>query len=90
MSTSIPSSSDQMCQFDVVAVGASAGGVEALHVVVSSLPASFPAAMLIVQHMDPCHKSLLAGPPGPALSLAREASVGWRIDPRSDGVHRAT
>src|SRR5262245_10129819 len=42
-------------------MGSSAGGVEALHVVVSSLPAGFPAAMLVVQHMDPRHKSLLAG-----------------------------
>ena len=48
-------------QFDVVAIGASAGGVEALHVVVSTLPAGFPAAVLIVQHMDPRHKSMLAG-----------------------------
>jgi two-component system, chemotaxis family, protein-glutamate methylesterase/glutaminase len=48
-------------QFDVVAVGASAGGVEALHVVVSALPVSFPAAVLVVQHMDPRHKSMLAG-----------------------------
>jgi len=47
-------------QFDVVAIGASAGGVEALHVVVSTLPADFPAAVLIVQHMDPRHKSMLA------------------------------
>jgi two-component system chemotaxis response regulator CheB len=48
-------------QFDVVAMGASAGGVEALHIVLSTLPAGFPAAVLIVQHMDPRHKSLLAG-----------------------------
>ena len=46
--------------FDVVAIGASAGGVEALHVVVNSLPADFPAAILIVQHMDPRHRSRLA------------------------------
>lgn len=46
--------------FDVVAIGASAGGVEALHVVVQSLPVDFPAAVLVVQHMDPRHRSLLA------------------------------
>jgi two-component system chemotaxis response regulator CheB len=46
--------------FDVVAIGASAGGVEALHVVINSLPADFPAAVLIVQHMDPRHRSHLA------------------------------
>jgi two-component system chemotaxis response regulator CheB len=48
-------------QFDVVAVGASAGGVEALHAVVSALPADFPVPVLVVQHMDPRHKSMLAG-----------------------------
>jgi two-component system chemotaxis response regulator CheB len=48
-------------QFDVVAIGASAGGVEALHTVAAALPASFPVPVLIVQHMDPRHKSLLAG-----------------------------
>jgi len=48
-------------QFDVVAIGASAGGVEALHAVVSALPGDFPVPVLIVQHMDPRHKSMLAG-----------------------------
>ena len=48
-------------QFDVVAIGASAGGVEALHAVVTGLPGDFPVPILIVQHMDPRHKSMLAG-----------------------------
>jgi two-component system chemotaxis response regulator CheB len=48
-------------QFDAVAIGSSAGGVEALHVVVSALPVDFPATVLIVQHMDPRHRSMLAG-----------------------------
>jgi len=46
--------------FEVVAVGSSAGGVEALHVVVESLPARFPAAVVVVQHLDPHHESVLA------------------------------
>jgi two-component system, chemotaxis family, protein-glutamate methylesterase/glutaminase len=48
-------------QFDVIAIGASAGGIEALHTVAASLPGDFPVPVLIVQHMDPRHKSLLAG-----------------------------
>jgi two-component system, chemotaxis family, protein-glutamate methylesterase/glutaminase len=51
---------DTQPQFDVVAIGASAGGIEALHTVVAALPASLPVPVLIVQHMDPRHKSLLA------------------------------
>jgi two-component system, chemotaxis family, protein-glutamate methylesterase/glutaminase len=47
--------------FDVVAIGASAGGVEALHVIAAALPENFPVPVLIVQHMEPRHKSLLAG-----------------------------
>jgi len=50
----------QRAAFDAVAVGASAGGVSALQVLVEGLPADFPAAVLVVQHLDPRHKSLLA------------------------------
>ena len=46
-------------EFDVVAIGASAGGVQALHVVIPALPAVFPAAVLVVLHLDPRHESLL-------------------------------
>lgn len=37
----------------LVAIGASTGGPPALHVILSALPANFPAAVLIVQHMAP-------------------------------------
>ena len=56
-----PAAPSVAAQFDVVAIGASAGGVEALHVVIEALPAEFPAAVLVVQHMDPRHRSMLAG-----------------------------
>jgi len=46
--------------FDAVAIGASAGGVTALQSVIGALPRRFPAAVLVVQHLDPRHKSLLA------------------------------
>src|SRR5207249_10525471 len=50
----------QGAAFDAVAIGASAGGVTALQTVISALPRGFRAAVLIVQHLDPRHKSLLA------------------------------
>lgn len=48
-----------MGNFDVVAIGASAGGLKALMEVLSRLPADLPASVLVVQHLDPRHRSLL-------------------------------
>lgn len=46
--------------FEIVAVASSAGGLAALTSLLSGLPASFPASVLLVQHLDPRHRSLLA------------------------------
>ena len=46
--------------FDVVAMAASAGGLTAFSQILAALPADFPAAILVVQHLDPRHKSLMA------------------------------
>jgi two-component system chemotaxis response regulator CheB len=46
--------------FEVVALAASAHGIEALTKILSSLPADFPAAIVIVQHLSPHHPSWLA------------------------------
>lgn len=46
--------------YDVVALAASAGGLTALSLVLSNLPADFPAAVVLVQHLDPRHRSLMA------------------------------
>lgn len=46
--------------FDVVAIAASAGGISALQTVLAELPAEFPVPILVVQHLDPRHRSLLA------------------------------
>lgn len=46
--------------FDVVAMAASAGGLTALSDVLSSLPQDFPATIVVVQHLDPRHRSLMA------------------------------
>jgi two-component system chemotaxis response regulator CheB len=43
----------------VIAIGASAGGIEALRAVVPALPHDLGAAVLIVQHLAPRHESLL-------------------------------
>jgi two-component system, chemotaxis family, protein-glutamate methylesterase/glutaminase len=46
--------------FDLVALAASAGGLTALSQVLAGLPVDFPAPVVIVQHLDPRHRSLMA------------------------------
>ena len=41
-------------------MAASVGGLKALSVILGGLPADFPAAIAIVMHLSPEHKSLLA------------------------------
>lgn len=44
----------------IVALVASAGGLRALTEMFQHLPAGFPAPIVIVQHLDPRHRSLMA------------------------------
>jgi two-component system chemotaxis response regulator CheB len=46
--------------FDVVAIAASAGGIHALGVVLASLPADFRVPVLVVEHLDRRHKTVIA------------------------------
>jgi two-component system, chemotaxis family, protein-glutamate methylesterase/glutaminase len=67
---------------DIVVIGASAGGMEALQKLVSRLPADLPASLFVVWHLSPGIKSMLpavldrAGP----LKAAHPAD-GDRIEP---------
>jgi two-component system, chemotaxis family, protein-glutamate methylesterase/glutaminase len=44
----------------VIAIAASAGGLTALSRLLGALPSTLDAAILVVQHLDPTHPSLLA------------------------------
>ncbi len=46
-------------KFDLIAIAASAGGLEALMGVIYPLPADFPVAIAVVLHIAPGHESLL-------------------------------
>ncbi|WP_424358820.1 chemotaxis protein CheB [Methanocella sp. MCL-LM] len=48
-----------MAYFNTVAIGTSAGGLKALTELLSHLPGDLPATVLVVQHLDPKHKSLI-------------------------------
>ncbi|HXG63831.1 MAG TPA: chemotaxis protein CheB [Blastocatellia bacterium] len=65
--------------FEIVAIASSAGGLKALIHILSALPAAFPAAIVIVQHLDPRHRSLIASILGRRTALAvMEAKEGDR------------
>jgi len=66
--------------FDIVAVAASAGGLQALRQLVAELPPDFPAAVLVVQHLDPRHRSLMAEILGRATHLkVKQAEEGEAV-----------
>lgn len=44
----------------VIGVGASAGGLETCRLFLAGLPANPPITLIIVQHLDPTHESLMA------------------------------
>ncbi len=68
--------------FDVVAMASSAGGLGALTQVLAALPGDFPAAVLVVQHLDPRHRSLMAEILNRRTPLpVKEAQEGDRLQP---------
>ena len=46
--------------FPIVGIGASAGGLEALELFLGNVPEGSGMAFVIVQHLDPTHKGMLA------------------------------
>ncbi|MFP2909691.1 chemotaxis protein CheB [Pyxidicoccus sp. 3LFB2] len=48
-----------MANHDIIVIGASMGGVEALTALVGQLPRDLPATVLVVLHLAPQHKSVL-------------------------------
>jgi two-component system chemotaxis response regulator CheB len=69
-------------RFDIVAIAASAGGMNALRSVLGDLGADFPAAIVVVQHLDPRHRSMLAEILSRRCRLAvTEAMAGEEVRP---------
>lgn len=57
----VPPGAESTAQRDLIVIGASAGGVEALQRLVAGLPPNLPASVLIVLHMMPSGPSYLHG-----------------------------
>jgi len=68
--------------FPVVAVGASAGGLEAFTKLLQNLPVDTGMAFVLVQHLDPKHVSLLPGLLSRATAMpVAEVKDGMRLEP---------
>jgi two-component system chemotaxis response regulator CheB len=68
--------------FNIVAIAASAGGLKALSRVLSELPETFPVPILVVQHLDPRHRSLMDEILDKRTPLrVRQAEAGVRVEP---------
>jgi two-component system chemotaxis response regulator CheB len=68
--------------FEIVAMAASAGGLTALSRVLRGLPETFPAPVVVVQHLDPRHRSLMAEILGSRTPLqVKQATEGDHLQP---------
>jgi len=47
-------------RYEILAVASSAGGVGALRDLLAALPADFPVPVVVVQHLDPRHETVIA------------------------------
>jgi two-component system, chemotaxis family, protein-glutamate methylesterase/glutaminase len=66
--------------YDIVLVAASAGGLAAISAVLAALPADFPVPVVVVQHLDPRHVSLMSEILRRRTSLGvEEATSGSRV-----------
>jgi two-component system, chemotaxis family, protein-glutamate methylesterase/glutaminase len=66
--------------FSILALAASAGGLKALTIVLAALPRDFPAAIVMVQHLDPRHRSMLSE------ILGRRTFLGVRQARQDDAI----
>ena len=67
-----------------VAIGASAGGLQAFTGFLANLPPDTGMAFVLIQHLDPAHKSLLASLLAPHTAMAVvEAADGMPVVPNT-------
>jgi chemotaxis response regulator CheB len=66
----------------VVAIGASAGGIDALKIFFAAMPADSGMAFVVIQHLDPAHVSYMAGLLAKYTTMAvLRPKTGWRSEP---------
>jgi len=68
--------------YEIIAIASSAGGLNALSVVLDGLPSNLPAAIVVVQHLAPRHRSMMAEILNKRTNLAvKQAQAKDRIEP---------
>jgi two-component system chemotaxis response regulator CheB len=68
--------------YDIVAIAASAGGLTALTSILGHLPRDFGAIVVVVQHLDPRHRSLMPQIIGRRSTMpVYQATDGMEVDP---------
>jgi two-component system CheB/CheR fusion protein len=68
--------------FPVVAIGASAGGLDAFRTLLAALPVRSGFAFILVQHLDPTHPSMMVALlSGQTTMGVLEAREGMRLEP---------
>jgi len=66
--------------YEVVGLAASAGGLSAISRVLEGLGSEFPASIVVVQHLDPRHRSLMADILGRRAAMpVKEAADGDKL-----------
>jgi two-component system chemotaxis response regulator CheB len=70
--------------YGIVAIAASAGGITALGRVLGGLPAGFPVPVVVVQHLDPRHETIIAD------VLSRRAKVPVRLAQEGEKAEAGT
>lgn len=89
---------DTTADLTIVGIGSSAGGLEAIRELVSTLPTDLDVAYVVVQHMSPHHKSLMTELVARQTTLAVEdvknetaprPNVIYVTPPKTDVVYKA-
>ncbi len=91
VSNARPATPSRFKRADLVVIGVSTGGPNALQAVIPQLPSTFPVPVLIVQHMPPIFTKHLADRLNQLSELeVREAAGGELLEPVKFGLRRAT
>jgi two-component system CheB/CheR fusion protein len=78
----IPRKEESRGGFLIAAIGASAGGIEAFTELVRSLPQDTGMAFVLVQHLDPKHRSMLADLVSKQTAMkVVEVTDGMKVEP---------